>query len=76
MLAREFRRYHTEAFAAAKTRCPPRRRVFATNHRVTADYCDVAKDPLVTVAMIANKPTIGNITMWAGGRWPAIEHGD
>ena len=69
MLAREFRRYHTEAFAAAKTRCPPRRRVCDANQRVTADSCDVAKDLLATAAMIANKTAIGNITMWASGTW-------
>jgi hypothetical protein len=63
MLAREFRRYHTETIAAAKTRCLPRRRVCDTNQRVTADSCDVAKDLLVTAAMVANKTAIGNITM-------------
>jgi hypothetical protein len=63
MLAREFRRYHTEAFAVAETRCPSQRRVCGTNHRLTADSCHVAIDLLVTVAMIANKPAIGSITM-------------
>jgi hypothetical protein len=67
MLAREFRRYHTETFAAAKTRCRPRRSDCDANQRVTADSCDVAKDLLATVAMIATKAAIGNITMWASG---------